>query len=471
MTRVLPGTRAWVNRWEESGPRRHSLWRRLTAAQLFVGSFLLLIVLGTIGLKVLPGLYRGEELSWLDALFTATSAVCVTGLIVVDTATYFTTAGQAFVLLLIQLGGLGVLAFTSLIILALGRALSLRHETATASPLDVAPDVDRKRLMRDVVLFTFLIEAVGAVVLYVLWLPRFGGTGAAWPAVFHSISAFCNAGFSTFSDSLIGWRTAPLTLLVVMALIVVGGLGFLTLEELHLRRKARREERSFRLSLHSRLVLATTAILLVGGWAGFTVLEWGVALADLPAWARPVNALFMSVTARTAGFNTIDYAAASDASNFLTVLLMSVGGSPGSTAGGLKTTTFAVIGLLAWARFRGDEVTSVWGRTIPEETIQRSVGLFVVGFGLLTVAIMVLVSTEHGIDGFLSYMFEAASAFNTVGLSMGVTPELSVAGRWNAILLMFLGRVGPLTFAAAIALRRGGPGGEFRYAYEDVVVG
>lgn len=470
-------SRTWFNQWEVGGSAAgRSLWGRFSAPQLFLGSFLLLIALGTLGLKLLPGIYTGAPLGWLDALFTATSAVCVTGLIVVDTATFFTPAGQGFLLLLIQLGGLGMITFTTLIILALGRRLSLRQEKITAGSAEVAPHVDFQHLARSVVLFTFGIEAVGAAALYLLWIPEMGMDGALWPAVFHAVSAFCNAGFSTFTDSLIGFATAPYTLLVVMALIVLGGIGFLTIEELHLQQRARRERTPFRLSLHSRIVLATTAVLLVGGWILFTLFEWRVTLAGLPVWARPLNGLFMSVTARTAGFNTIDYGQAADSSNFLTILLMSIGGSPGSTAGGIKTTTVALIGLLAWARLQGLEMTSLWGRSVPEETVQRAVGLFVVAFGVVTVAIFAYTTTElgpisHGGSGFMLYMFEAVSAFNTVGLSMGVTAELSTPGRWLTIVLMYLGRVGPLTFAAAIALRGRSAVRGFRYAYEDVVVG
>jgi trk system potassium uptake protein len=463
--------------WEIDHRRRPPLWRRLSAPQLFAGSFLLLVLAGTVGLRALPGLYAGEPLGWLDALFTATSAVCVTGLIVVDTATRFTPAGQAFLLLLIQLGGLGMITFTSLIIVALGRRLSLRQEALAGSPAEVAPHVDSASLLRDVVRFTFALEGAGALLLYLLWAPRMGLVGAAWPALFHSVSAFCNAGFSTFSDSLVRFQRDPLTLLVVSALIVAGGIGFLTMEELRLLRRARREGRRFRLSLHSRLVLATTAALLLGGWVVYTAFEWGGTLAPLPAGHRVANGFFLSVTARTAGFNTVDYGALAAGSAFVTILLMGIGGSPGSTAGGTKTTTVALIGLLAWARFRGREVTSLWGRTIPEETIQRAVGLFVVAFGVVTLAILAYLATERGAGGaagddpFLPYMFEAASAFNTVGLSMGVTGGLSAAGKWITIFLMYVGRVGPLTFAAAVALARPTPTGEFRYAYEDVVVG
>jgi trk system potassium uptake protein TrkH len=467
----------FFGKWSVASTRRWSWWKGLSAPQLFVGSFAVLVLTGTLGLKLLPGLYTGEELSWLDAAFTSASAVCVTGLIVVDTATYFTTAGQAFLLLLIQIGGLGIVAFTSLIIVALGRRLSLRQEALATAERDVAPHVGRPGLIRDVVRFTLAIEVTGAVLLLLLWSGNIREQGffvVAWNAVFHSISAFCNAGFSTFSDSMISYQRSPLTLMVIMALIVVGGIGFLTLEELHLRRLAGKREQIFRVSIHSRLVLSVTAVLLLGGWVLFAFFEWSQTLRDLPMWAKLTNALFCSVTARTAGFNTIDYGQAAAGTNFLTILLMSIGGSPGSTAGGLKTTTFAIIGLLAWSRFRGQLTTSVWGRSIPEETIQRAVGLFVVAFTLVTVCIFILAASEVRMSWrfqFLHYMFEAVSAFNTVGLSMGPTPQLSTTGKVTTIVLMFLGRVGPLTLAAALARPPKAAGRRFRYAYEDVVVG
>jgi trk system potassium uptake protein TrkH len=460
-----------TRRWDFSAAPP-SLWRRLTPPQLFVASFALLIVLGTVGLKTLPGLYTGAPLNWLDALFTSTSAVCVTGLIVEDTATYFTPAGQAFVLLLIQLGGLGMITFTSLILMALGQRLSLRHEALAAGSLDAAPRTAPRRVVLDVILFTFALEAAGAALLYLLWLPQLGWRGAAWPAVFHSVSAFCNAGFSTFSDSLTPFRDAPLSLTVIMLLIVAGGLGFLTLEECYLYHRARRQKRGFRLSLHSRMVLATTALLLGGGWLLFALTEWQGVLGELSFIQRVINALFMSVTCRTAGFNTIDYAQASESTNFLTILLMMIGGSPGSTAGGIKTTTFALLGLLAWSRLRGQEIPSLWGRSLREETTDRAIGLFVVAFGVVTAGILLLTATEQGPGrgNFLDRMFEAVSAFNTVGLSTGQTAHLSSPGRWVVIVLMFFGRVGPLTLAAALSRRAVAPE-RFRYAYEEVVVG
>ncbi|GIV60500.1 MAG: potassium transporter TrkH [Rhodothermaceae bacterium] len=455
----------------------YAWWRARSPSELFVYSFLLLVGLGTLGLKTLPGLYTGAPLDWLDALFTATSAVCVTGLIVVDTATYFTTAGQAFLLLLIQLGGLGMITLATLIILSLGQRASLRQEALMAGSPRLGIDVGPARLTRIVVVYTLLIEATGALLLYLLWLPDRGWTGAAWPAVFHAVSAFCNAGFSTFSDSLVGEREHPLVLLVIMALIVLGGLGFLVMEELvYHHRQKRRGVMPRRVSVHTRLVLGTTAVLIVAGWVLFTVFEWGVSLADLPPWARIVNGLFMSVTPRTAGFNTVDYAGVSDSGNFLTILLMAVGGSPGSTAGGFKTTTVALIGLLALANLRGASGVHLAGRTVPDETIRRAVGLFVLVFGVMTAAVFVMVTTHvelaaHAqVSGrFLVYMFEVVSAFNTVGLTMGGTPELTGFGKGVIILLMFIGRVGPMTFAAALARRRRLRA--FRYAHEDVIIG
>lgn len=451
------------------------LRRRLTPPRLLAGSFAVLIAVGTVALRTLPGLYTGEPLGWVDALFTATSAVCVTGLIVVDTGTYFTGFGQAVILVLIQLGGLGMLTFTTLVILGLGRRLSLHHEGAVAGGSHLVPAVDFKKLQRQVVRYTLGLEAVGVVVLLVAWWPRFGFGPALWHAVFHAVSAFCNAGFSTFSDSLVGFSRAPVTLTVVMGLVVAGGLGFLVLVETA---AWWRSGRTLRLSIHTRLVLGVTLGLLLAGWLLYGAFEWHITLEGMPAWAKAGNALFMSVTARTAGFNTVDYARTAEATSFLTILLMSIGGAPGSTAGGLKVTTVAVIGLLALARLRGRALVSLWRRTIPEETIQRAVGLFVFASGLVTLAVFVYTLTEIGfrshsatLGSFLAYLFETVSAFNTVGLSMGVTDELSPAGRLLTTVLMYVGRVGPLSFAAAIALRDPLPGGGFRYAREDVVIG
>ena len=460
-------------RWEIRRNRALQLWQHITPPQFFVASFALLILIGTLGLKCLPGLYTREPLTWLDALFTSTSAVCVTGLSTFDMATRCTWAGQAWILLLIQLGGLGMLTFASMIIVALGRRLSLRGEAMAVSGLEAAPHIAPKQLTFDVVRFTFYIEGAGALALYLLWIPKLGWAGALWPAIFHSVSSFCNAGFSVFSDSLMGHQRAPLILLVHMVLIIAGGLGFLTMEEIALRYQAGKAKKIFRLSLHSRIVLITSVALLITGWVFFCIFEWNATLSELPVVHKLTNGLFMSVTSRTAGFNSINYGEATDSSNFLTIILMTIGGSPGSTAGGIKTTTFALMGLLALSRLRGDAATTFWNRSIRNETTARAVGLFVVSFGIITASIFVLTVTEtfrNNDADLLDCMFEAASAFGTVGLSTGITPQLSIVGRVTTIFLMFLGRVGPLTLTAVFMVRRSRES-SFRYSYEDVVVG
>ncbi|MBX3422450.1 MAG: TrkH family potassium uptake protein [Pirellulaceae bacterium] len=462
-------------RWNLPRGKRVYFWQRLNPSQLFVLSFVGLILMGTWGLMGLPGLYQGQPLGWLDALFTATSAACVTGLTVVDTGTYFTAWGQVYLLILIQLGGLGMMTLTSMIIATLGGRLSLRTEAATVGYNQIGPYVGARRLVLDVLRFTVVIELSGALLLYLLWSRDMGHARAAWHGLFHSVSAFCNAGFSTFNTSMIEYRHSPATTTTIMLLIVLGGLGFLTLEELYVSRARRTRATQVRrpISIHTQLVLYMTFLLSLLGGLAFLAFEWNGTLQTL-AWQDKLhNALFMSITARTAGFSVIDYGQASDSTNFITILLMMIGGAPGSTAGGMKTTTFALLGLLAWARIRGRSSTTFASRSIPDETIQRAVGLFVIVTGTVMLGVLLMTCTQpvsQKLQPFLSAAFEVASAFNTVGLSMGVTPELTTSGRWLAIVLMFLGRVGPLALASAFIVRRGRVVA-FRYAYEDVIVG
>ncbi|MCR9229502.1 MAG: TrkH family potassium uptake protein [bacterium] len=456
---------------------RHALTpnRWLAPAELFLSSFIALIILGSLGLKFLPGIYQGEPLNWTDAIFTSTSAVCVTGLIVVDTATYFTLRGQALILLLIQLGGLGMLILTSVIITALGRKISLNLESVTADSRKLIPQVSARLLITNILKFTFLIEAAGAFFLYCMWVPRLGWKGAAWPAVFHSVSAFCNAGFSTNSNSLINYQDSPGTLLVISVLIILGGLGFVTMQELNLRFAQRQQSlpRIKRLSVHSQLVLWTSFILILGGWLLFAGFEWNGLLAEMSLTDKLSNSLFLSVTPRTAGFNSIDYEQASDSTNLLTMILMMIGGSPSSTAGGLKTTTFALLGLLAWSKLRSQTTTTFASRSIPDETIQRGTGLFVISTSVVVTGVFLMSSIGdfHGYEQrFLVRLFETISAFNTVGLSMGLTDSLSLPSRWVLIFLMFAGRTGPLVIASALIVRLAHRS-KFRLAYEDVIVG
>lgn len=462
---VLPGR----------GPsdRRRFAPTDLSAPQLLVGSFALLIASGTLGFVVLPGLWIGARPGFVDALFMATSAVCVTGLSVVDVSTRLTFFGQLWLLLLIQLGGLGILTIAALAAAAIGRRTSLHVEEAAAGPTNLLPEAGPRALVRAVVTATLVIEAAGAVALWIAWLPSLGVVSAVWPAVFHAVSAFCNAGFSTFPNGLVGHATQLPALAIVAALLILGGIGFLVMEDLRTWLRGRRR----RITLHTRIVLVTTGVLIAVAFPLFLFFEWDHSLAGLSWPARIVNAFFMSVTPRTAGFNTVDYDTIANTSLFLTLALMYIGGSPGSTAGGVKTTTAALLALGLWTRLRGRSDVSIANRSIPEATLHRATGLAVGAILVLFAFLFVLLWTElerEGVDvdrgRFVRLVFEAQSALGTVGLSMNMTSELTSPGRLLMVALMFIGRVGPLALLESMA-RRGRRKQPYRLGREDILVG
>ncbi len=446
----------------------------LSAPRLLVGSFAALIAGGTAGFLVLPGLWIGERVGFVDALFMATSAVCVTGLSVLDVSSRMTFAGQLWLLLLVQLGGIGIITLAALAAAALGRRMSLEVEEVAAGPTVVMPEGGPRALVRSVVRVTLIIEALGASLLWLIWRDTLGNVGAIWPAIFHAVSAFCNAGFSTFRDNLARGAGSELPVLAVIALLIIaGGLGFLVFEDLQARARGRRR----RVTLHTRLVLITTAVLVVAGTPLFLFFEWEHTLAGHGFGARAVHALFMAVTPRTAGFNAVDYELVSNPSLVLTLILMWIGGSPGSTAGGVKTTTAALLLLLFVARLRGRSEVSFANRSVPEGTVQRAVGLAVGATVLLFAFVFALLFTEMphenvvaNRESFVHLVFEAQSALGTVGLSMNKTPELSQPGRVLIVMLMFIGRVGPLAALEAMA-RRSRRKQPYRLGREDVLVG
>ncbi len=445
----------------------------LSAPRLLVGSFAALIAAGTAGFLVLPGLWIGERASFVDALFMATSAVCVTGLSVLDVSSRMTFLGQLWLLALIQLGGIGIVTLAALAAAALGRRMSLEAEEVAAGPTALMPEGGPRALVRSVVRATLAIEAVGAALLWFCWRDTLGNAGAVWPAVFHAISAFCNAGFSTFRDNLAG-SVGDLPVLAVIALLIIaGGLGFLVFEDLQARPRGTRR----RVTLHTRLVLITTAVLIVGATPLYLFFEWNHTLAGHGLVASVANAAFMAVTPRTAGFNAVDYEQISNPSLVLTLALMWIGGSPGSTAGGVKTTTAALLALLFVARLRGRDVVSFANRSVPDATVQRAVGLAVGAILLLFAFVFALLFTEipgenivADRESFVHLVFEAQSALGTVGLSMNKTADLSPPGRLLIVLLMFLGRVGPLAALEAMA-RRSRRKQPYRLGREDVLVG
>ncbi|HLV24746.1 MAG TPA: potassium transporter TrkG [Gemmatimonadales bacterium] len=467
-----------IERWLPRRRRRTpaDLWDRVSPAQMLVISFAILILLGTLGFRYLPGLYTGDSLTWTDSLFTATSAVCVTGLVVVDTGTFFTPWGQAWILVLMQAGGLGLLTLTSLVMLGAGRRPSLRHSDMVAGAGTALPSVDVKRLLSLVFRTTFAIEGTGALLLYAGWIGEFGTEGAIWPSIFHAVSAFCNAGFSIMSLSFMTETSNPIALTVTMMLVMLGGLGFLTVSELASRGRRRHDKLRRPLSLHTKVVIAGTLAAIVIGAVTFGYFEWNNTLAEMSRSDKLVNSAFASVVARTAGFNSVDFGSVSAPTALMMMILMFIGGAPASTAGGIKITTAMLIFALMVSRLRGRDHVSAWNRSVPAETIDRAVGLTVLAGTTLILALFLLIAieapaaTEAGADqAFINLAFEATSALGTVGLSMNTTPTLSEAGRLILVALMFIGRVGLLSVGAAIAL---GPHRQhFRYAYEDVAVG
>jgi trk system potassium uptake protein TrkH len=443
---------------------------------ILAGSFAVVIAAGTLLLS-LPFARAGDPISLLDALFTATSAVCVTGLTVVETGTRFSPAGQAVILTLIQVGGLGLMTFAVFVGVLLGRRVAFTDRMVIQGSLHHTPKAGIRRLVRYVLGFTLATEAAGATLLWLRFRGQFPAGEAVWQSVFHSVSAFCNAGFGLLTDNLVRYRGDVLVNAAITGLIIVGGLGFLVNMELWdqvwLRLRGRRAPLP---TLHSRLALTVTAALLLGGTVAFLALEWDNVLRGLPLGERVLAAWFQSVTPRTAGFNTIDYGRVSSETLFFTIFLMFVGASPGSTGGGIKTTTFGLLTALVVARWRGHGRATVFHRTIPHAVMDRALTLALLAWALVSLAVGLLVATETGgvpfgaaEPRFLALMFEAVSAFGTVGLSTGVTASLSGAGKLVLVTLMYAGRVGPLTLVLAVGSRT--DRGRFRYAEENVMVG
>lgn len=457
-----------------STPKKIKRIKDMSPAQALVFYYGVSILIGTL-LLALPWSAHGESLTFLDALFTATSAQCVTGLIVVDTGTKLTLFGQSIVLILIQIGGLGIMTFSVYLFIYLRVGISTRgrwliHETLMHSPIS-----SWRELIRDIVVMTLLIEAIGAVLLAVSFVPKLGLWAGVYSAIFHSVSAFCNAGFSLFSDSLVGFRENGLVNVTIMALIVLGGIGFLVIRELVQISLPNKQGKKMRLSLHSRIVLITTVFLIIYGAVIIGWLESGDALAGMSVSEGFWTSLFQSVTARTAGFNTIDLNVFRVPTLFLIIFLMFIGASPGSAGGGVKTTSLALFFAIFYSRLKGNPHTSLFRRTIPDDVITKALALVILAviliglslFGLLIVQAPDLAHEEH--REFLGYLFETFSAFGTVGLSIGATAKLNTAGKIIIILLMFVGRVGLLTMAFAIAgrIRQHAP----RYAEENIMIG
>ena len=428
----------------------------------------MLIAAGTLLLALPSAAADGVSIGWFDSLFTAASAVCVTGLTVVDPATALSPWGQVVLLVLIQSGGLGCMVCATMIMVALGRRITLRDRVLIRESINAVSLAGLVRLTLAYGATVLAIELSGAMLLAVRFVPRFGVSRGCWYALFHAVSAFCNAGFDLTGASVTEYRSDAYVLLVHSALIILGGTGFAVLAEV-----MRKRCRWRRLTLHARLVLIVSAALLLLGTAFYALLEW-----DNPATLGPcatageklLNAFFQSVTMRTAGFESIDLSGLRDASKLFSVLLMFVGASPASTGGGVKTTTISILFLILWSVIRGQSDVSVLGKRLPPELMRRAVALLMIAMAVLwtgTLLLPVLGQDDHPL---IDLLFEAASALSTAGVSAVGTPRLTPAAQALLIPMMLFGRVGVLSLAMALAGRQE-THPRIRYPEESIMIG
>ncbi len=420
--------------------------RRVSPPAVLAAIYAVFILLGAVVLR-LPVSHTGG-VSFSDALFTAASAVTVTGLVVVDTGSAYTLTGQIVIAGLIQLGGLGLMTFAALLLSMLGLSFAMPQRMVLRDELGQTSLSDLGHLVRIVIAVALICEGLGTLILMTVFVPEFGWTEGFWQSLFHAISAFNNAGFALFPDSLSRYVANPVVNLSITLMFIVGGLGFVVLADIHEKRKWKR------LTLHSKLMLSGTAALILGAWIMFALLEWNnpATLGGLDSTGtRLLASWFQAVTPRTAGFNTLDYAAMKDPTTLMTITLMLVGGGPASTAGGIKVTTLIVLVLATLAFFRRQERLNIFGRSLGLEEVMKVLALTVLSL-LLVLTGLFCVSLTHEGD-FLDLLFEVTSAFGTVGLSRGATGELDGIGRVFIIVIMFLGRLGPLTLGFFLATR------------------
>ena len=440
------------------------------AEGILVLGFLTVVLLGA-GLLALPMASRsGRSIGFFNSLFTSTSAVCVTGLVCVDTGTTFSFFGQTVLLGLIQVGGLGFMVFATMIMTILGRKISIRGRMLIRESMNGGTLSDLGSLTWLYLCLALGIEFLGAGLLCIRFVPLFGWKHGLWMAVFHAVSAFCNAGFDLFGrfSSLTAFSGDPLVLLTVATLIILGGLGFSVILEILQNRQGFRN-----LSLHTRIVLLTTLTLLVVGTAFYWLVECGnpETLANCPEGEKALNAFFQSVTMRTAGFNSFDLSRLKDGSKLFSSLLMMVGASPASTGGGIKTTTLAALVLLMLSVVQGDSEVNVARRRLPDELTRRALAVAVLFLTMLMTGALIISLLEDGRFSLEDILFEASSAMGTVGVSSIGTPHLRHSSLAMLLPMMFLGRVGPLTLAVAVAKRQGRLKSPTKYPEERIMIG
>ena len=452
--------------------------QRFRVEQIVAGSFGMIILLGFLLLLLPVSHAQGETTHWADALFTAVSAVCVTGLVTVPTATHWSIFGQSVILILIQLGGLGILACATGTMLLLGRRLSMRTRRLIAENYNLDTMNGLISVIRKIVGGTLLVEALGAIPYAVVFIPEYGFGSGLFKAVFNAVSCFCNAGMDILGeDSLAPYVTNPIVNINTMVLIVVGGIGFFVWFDLiHTAKNTyhkKKGARSFfqKLTLHTRMALAVTAILIVAGTVLIACFEWNnpKTLGALSAPDKIMAALFQSVTTRTAGFQTIPQENFTDSSAFISLVLMFIGGSPMGTAGGMKTTTIAVIFLTMIAFLRGRDATELYNRRLRASDVRSAMVVLSLGFCIAFTGTVVL-SAVTGADA-MDVLYEVVSAVGTVGLTRGLTPMLNTAGKLIIMIVMYCGRIGPVTLAMAITVRMNAAQKQIRFPEEKIMIG
>ncbi len=444
----------------------------MTVARTICLGFLGVISVGTLLLMLPVSLADGSWNSFVTALFTATSATCVTGLIVVDTGSYYSFWGQLIIVALIQVGGLGYMTANTFLLLLLGRRSRVRYRIALQESLDSGGVSSVSQLLKSIIGLTVVLELTGVFVLMTIFIPEFGWTYGMWQSVFHSISAFNNAGFSLFEDSLMGYSDLPRMTVFITFLIILGGIGYQVMMEAFfwIQNQFQTDKKRFRFSLHVKIATSTTITLLLVGFLGFFASELSNAETLQPlSWSNKILAAwFQSVTTRTAGFNTIDTGQMTTAGLFLTIALMFIGASPGSTGGGIKTTTFRILTTCTKSVLQGRENVILYERRVAMELIMKAVAVTVGSISIVALSTMILAISEPSLP-FINLFFETISAFATVGLSTGITADFSTFGALIITLLMYAGRVGILILMAALL---GDPKPSvLDYPDEDLLVG
>jgi trk system potassium uptake protein TrkH len=412
------------------------------------------------------------NLRFVDALFTSTSGVCVTGLVVVDVGKDLSTLGQVITIFLFQIGGLGIITFSTVFFVLMGRGISFKGRDIIQSTFLHTPQRDFIVIAKMVLWFTFIIESIGTLFLFIRFSMDFPPGTALYHAVYNAISAFNNCGYSLFSDNLMGYQGDLIVNITIMGLLIIGGIGFVVQYEVFSKWKGIQKK----LSVHTRIVLITTTILIFSGTILFYLFERNYIIKDVPLQNKILASFFQSVTPRTAGFNTVDIGLLTNATLLLIIVLMFIGASPGSTGGGVKTTSAALLVMLIWNRLKGNLDLNIFNRTIPREMVSRSISIIFASAFSIAIITSVLLIAEGGklppLESrhfFVEYLFDTVSAFGTVGLSMGVTPKLNDIQKYALILMMFAGRVGPLTLAFSLSRSIGGKG--LTYAEEGIMVG